>query len=693
VTFQHHTVQGEDVRLVVLPRFSVKALNAFKAFARSETLFGLDVESTSIPEFEGSRKSFNPAIYRSSFVVPHGLDPAVYRRGWVAGERREMVVRTVQFGTRSEGWVLDAQDPAWRPWIVRMLSDSSKRFVSHNAAFDSLRVRFAFGVRLGDRSIDTLPMMSLIWPGMTAPTRGRSKGLKEVCEIALDDPLLADSEDELHRRFMDLYHGQKARLPASFEPGGSPCRKCRERRSWAPSARGFCDVCYREQVPRGGNIPTAVMEWGWDNIPIDDEVFAMYAGLDAIYVRRLLDWASAEVKRLGMAALSRREQRIKRRMTERSRLGMRVDREFLGEIMSEVGGEFQVARDHIQDVVGAPSGSPKVKDWLVHQGVPRALVKSLDKDHLPIVVGRYGNHDQYPEIAAVLDSLVVCQQHKNLLSNLTTIERHAQASGGRVHPNFNTLQAHTGRMSVTGPAMQTFSKTGLKGERLRGVFLFDEGTVGVGADYDNQEIRIGAGLSGDEMLLRIVRENLSQHVLTAESIFPDFTDKYDMPLHYHKAKTLDFAQQYGAGPKKIALQLGISYSEAKALWLAWRNTYAGLVDWSEMLQNQSWVRNPYGRLVPSDPFRPYANSNYAIQSTGRDMLGEAILSLEDAGWGQYLWLPVHDELVLQVPVDRAEEAAAALTEHMTTTLDGYGVRVPVLVPAEGEIIGERWRGL
>jgi DNA polymerase-1 len=689
VAFQHHTVAGQDVRLVVLPRFSPRALREFKRFTDSDEIFGLDVESTAIPSFE-TNKSFNPAIYRSSFTVPFGLDESIYRRGWVAGEQREMVVRTIQFGSLTEGWVLDAQDPDWRVWITRFLNRSSKRFVSHNAAFDTLRVRFAFGIVLGVRSIDTLPMLSLIWPGLTAPTRGRAKGLKEACEFAFGESTLLHAEDDLHRRFMDLYHGQKARLPASFEPGVSPCRKCRESVSWAPSRRGYCHDCYDAQVAEGKNIPAAVTEWGWDNIPIDDEVFLTYSGLDAVYVRHLLDWAAAEVSRRRMGSLSKREQQIKRRMTERSRMGLRVDRDWLADVLDETRIEFNEATERVVDLVGKTPKSPAVKEWLAQHGVPRKDVKSLDKEHLPALAERF---EQHPVVGSLLQDLLVVQKTQNLLTNLTTIDRHAQATGGWVNPNINTLQAHTGRMSVTGPAMQTLSKTGEKGRRLRGCFIAEDGHILVGADYDNQEIRIGAGLSGDEMLLRIVRENLSQHVLTAESIFPDFTDKYDMPIHYHKAKTLDFAQQYGAGPKKIAAQLGISYTEARELWLAWRETYAGLVDWSELLQNQSWVRNPYGRLVPSDPFRPYANSNYAIQSTGRDMLGQAILDLEDAGWGPSIWLPVHDELVLQVPEDRAEDAAAALTEHMTTTLDGYGVRVPVLVPAEGEIIGNRWRGL
>jgi hypothetical protein len=44
-------------------------------------------------------------------------------------------------------------------------------------------------------------------------------------------------------------------------------------------------------------------------------------------------------------------------------------------------------------------------------------------------------------------------------------------------------------------------------------------------------------------------------------------------------------------------------------------------------------------------------------------------------------------MVLEVPEDRADEAAQALTDLMSTEVLG------VPIPAEGEVIGTRWRGL
>lgn len=673
---QHHRVQGESVRLVTLPRYTRKAFEAWQRFIASDSVFGLDFETSAIPQLEGNRKSFGPALARPSFVVPYGLDPAVYKHGYKAGETRTIKARSIQFGTADEGWVIPVDDPKWRKHVLAFLRDESKRFVSHNAAFDSVRVEFAYGVHLGDRSIDTLPMCNLIFPGRTSPVFG--VGLKEMCAWVLNDDLLANAEKALYSRFADLYYAQTARLPKSFVPGESPCRNCKEAPSTPRSGRGFCETCYAAQ---GDGIDRWVKEWGWDNISLDDPVFLMYAGLDAVYVRRLLPALDAEIRRRKMQRLSRTEQRVKRLCTDSTVRGLRVDLDWTRDVKAEVQAEFDTAVAEVLDRTGLKVRSPKMKGWLAERGV---RTRSLDKEHIGPLVDLHGDD---PDVGPVLRGIQTYSLNSNLLTNLTTILRHAEGGDGYVHPQINTLQAHTGRMSYVGPAMQTLAKSGLKGERLRGCFVAEPGFVIIGADYDNQEIRLAAAFSNDEMLHRIWRENLNQHEMTTASIFPEFRDKKQDPLMYHKGKTLDFAQQYGAGPRKIAEQLGITEAEARDLWLKWRETYAGLVEWTDRMGRLSSVTNPFGRVIPADPYRKYANGNYMVQSTGRDVLGKAVTRLADRGYGDALWMLVHDECELMVPEDTAERDAEILGECMTMKVKG------VPITATGEIIGTRWRGL
>jgi DNA polymerase-1 len=182
-------VGGEPVRLIALPAFTRKAAEAWERFTRSDPdgIYGLDVEST-VGEGMGT---YSPTVR----------------------------MRLIQFGNDHEAWALDPTHPGWRKRIVRFLSDPARRFVSHNAAFDSTRVLFEFGIELGDRSLDTLPMAALLWPGRTAPG---GMGRRGLCAVRID-PGLSDADRMREARFTDLFFANKPRkgrlLPLSFEPG------------------------------------------------------------------------------------------------------------------------------------------------------------------------------------------------------------------------------------------------------------------------------------------------------------------------------------------------------------------------------------------------------------------------------------------------------------------------------------------
>ena len=53
-----------------------------------------------------------------------------------------------------------------------------------------------------------------------------------------------------------------------------------------------------------------------------------------------------------------------------------------------------------------------------------------------------------------------------------------------------------------------------------------------------------------------------------------------------------------------------------------------------------------------------------VQATARDLFGEMILKVEDAGFP--VVLHVHDEIICEIPEDDAEEALAQITEIMST---------------------------
>lgn len=542
---------------------------------------------------------------------------------------KSAVLRLVQIASRDEAWVIDPSEGIWYLQLQQFFANEAKRCVSHTA-YDVQWIAREFGILLTntDQWIDTFTMAAILYPGH-AP-----KDLKTLSSIHLDNGL-KEAEEALYARFKEL-------APTGFRVGS----KCKA--------------------------------WGFTNIALDDPIFSLYAGLDAIYVRRLLDEFATMLRTRKQNTLSFREQRISRLCADMSRRGFLVDQEHAEGVYTDLHAEFQAACQRLEERLEMAPRSPFRGQWLEDHGlVPFERTKTglveLSKDTLPELVDRYRDDEV---LGPVLDDMWTVSQNQNFLTNVSIILAGAH-NDGRAHPNIKSQTAVTGRMSITKPAMQTFKKTD---PRLRGCFIADPGHTLIGADYNSQEICIAAAFSQDPNLLKIVREGINMHDLTATAIFgPNFT-----PEQRAKAKVCNLAQQYGIMPKKLALSLGVTVKEATEMWTAWRKTYSGLVRWTDELSRYDTVRNPWGRDIPADRFRRYANGNYAIQSSGRDMLADAMLKLDEEGWGETLWLPVHDELILQVADEDVEDGLVALEQAMECTLKG------VHITANAKVLGQRW---
>jgi DNA polymerase-1 len=65
-----------------------------------------------------------------------------------------------------------------------------------------------------------------------------------------------------------------------------------------------------------------------------------------------------------------------------------------------------------------------------------------------------------------------------------------------------------------------------------------------------------------------------------------------------------------------------------------------------------------------DADRAYSALNYVIQSTSRDVTASALLRLDAAGFTPNLRLPIHDEVLVSIPADKARWGAARIGEIM-----------------------------
>jgi DNA polymerase I-like protein with 3'-5' exonuclease and polymerase domains len=589
----------------------------------------VEVTIRALPEWTGANRQQFRFFGTTDLLDVYGLDVETTSITELSMFDPDARMRLIQFGTETEAWVLDPHSE-WRQDIIEFLQVDGRRFCTFTN-YDTLWCRKEFGIELDDKAIDVHVMARLL-----NPDERKRNDLKTLSKQFIHDDLV-NAEIALHAEFKRL-------------------------------------------APVNHRVGKKLLSWGYTNIPLDNPLYLEYAGLDAMDVRALLDILSKRFRHSKFRQLSRREQHVKRVCDDLQWRGMRVDKEYTAALLDEVEREYMKADQAIVNTTGLRPKSSYMSDFLEKEMGAEFIDftptgrGSIGKDTLPGLIERHKN----TEVGEVFRNLAVISANQNLLNNLR-ITMHSAGVDGLVHPQINTCQAITGRMSFTKPAMQTFKKTD---GRIRRCYIARDGMALVRADYDSQEVRLALAFSGEPQYRRILDEGLNHHDVTAELVFGH--DWAQIPKSRDKAKVLNFLQQYAGGPKAIVRQLGLSEAEAVQLWKAWRRAYSKLVDWTNVMALRGEVVNPWGRRIPRDRFRHYANGNYMIQSSGRDVLGDAIVSLDRAGWRDSLWMLVHDEIILEVPERWTDEAAAALAEHMHCVVEG------VELTATPEVLGPWW---
>ena len=148
-------------------------------------------------------------------------------------------------------------------------------------------------------------------------------------------------------------------------------------------------------------------------------------------------------------------------------------------------------------------------------------------------------------------------------------------------------------------------------------------------------------------------------------------------------------KDYGGGAAALTPQTGAPLEAVKGASAEYDRVDPEIRRYSRRLQDRAQygkreVVTASGRHLPLDRDRLYAALNYVIQSTARDVLAQAIVDLFDAGLGDHLRLPIHDEILAEAPAADAEEVAREIGRVMSVDFRG------VPLTAGGEVTGRSW---
>jgi DNA polymerase-1 len=278
---------------------------------------------------------------------------------------------------------------------------------------------------------------------------------------------------------------------------------------------------------------------------------------------------------------------------------------------------------------------------------------------------------------------------------------------GRIYAKWNSLGTDAGRSSCKEPNLQQVPKR--NGVHYRRCFVAPPGRLLVKADYSQLQLRIAAKIADEDKMIDALTQGADLYSCTAQAI----TGKAEVSKEDRQlAKVLNFGLLFGMGIERLReyarqeYEVELTEQEATQHHHAFFAAYPALDRWhakearrhrrtkdGRATQAEQESRTPLGRRRLLDAQTPLTfRLNSPVQGCEADGAKSALALL----WERREECPsacpvlfVHDEIVIEVDEDKAEEAATWLKQAMVDAMQ------PLIdpVPCEVEVKTARtWGG-
>lgn len=292
---------------------------------------------------------------------------------------------------------------------------------------------------------------------------------------------------------------------------------------------------------------------------------------------------------------------------------------------------------------------------------------------------------------------------------------------GRIYPDFVQYGAGTGRFSCREPNLQNVPTPASElGRMVRGLFIPAHGNVLIVADYGQIELVLLAHFIGYGALYDGFLAGIDPHTMTAAmalNLDPrelqdrvTAEDKEAKGFRQRFGKSINFATVYGAWIKKLASMMSVSMDEAEVFKNRYDNNTPEIDGYRQQVLKEArrhslrktgfppHTKTLMGRIrrLPelmssNQKIRNRAERqifNAKIQGSSADLTKMAMVrfyKVKKEHWT--INLTVHDELVIECPIEEQEEARAALIWAMT----GDGIQDLVSLPLKIDVhTVKRW---
>ncbi|CAA7048432.1 unnamed protein product [Microthlaspi erraticum] len=327
----------------------------------------------------------------------------------------------------------------------------------------------------------------------------------------------------------------------------------------------------------------------------------------------------------------------------------------------------------------------------------------------------FGGGEKGKEACHAIASLCEVCSIDSLISNFILPLQGSNVSGkdGRVHCSLN-INTETGRLSARRPNLQNQPALEKDRYKIRKAFVAAPGNSLIVADYGQLELRILAHLARCKSMMEAFKAGGDFHSRTAMNMYPHIRkavengevllewhpqpgeDKPPVPLlkdkyasERRKAKMLNFSIAYGKTAMGLSRDWKVSREEAQETVNLWYNDRQEVRKWQELRKEEA-IRDGYvltllgrARRFPAYLSKAHKNHiqraaiNTPVQGSAADVAMCAMLEisvnqrLKDLGWK--LLLQIHDEVILEGPMESAEVAKDIVVECMSKPFNGRNI--------------------
>ena len=451
------------------------------------------------------------------------------------------------------------------------------------------------------------------------------------------------------------------------------------------------------------DVELAKNGWTWGTVPINFQPYWAYGALDTVLTMRLWEMFYEKCGPQGPYHRAYELEMAARKIVTRMEInGARIDLEYSKRKYDELSTYADTVKNWAKQQYGGVSITSNLQLVRLFESLGAEITsftpsgqKSADKDEL-----KFLSINGSDEVKALAD-VVLKQRKADKLANTYFRNFIDDNVNGFVHPSVKTLGARTSRMSIQNPALQTLPKGD---DTVRTAFIpKDEDHVIITSDLDQVEFRMFASLSKDPNLITL----FNRADATGSDPFTEIgREIYNDPTMQRSDKRRNlikgtvYGRLYGAGVSKQALTAGVPENQMRQVSDAFDTRFPGMSVFQRQIEDagmrrlkaegQGYVYTWTGRRLPCDEDRAYTLVNYLIQGGAAEVFKQNLVKLDAADLTEYLIVPVHDEIVLNVPRKDAQEMMKIVKECMTTR-EGWDVPLTSGIDGPLENWGEKYR--